>query len=74
VANALKCRDCNTSTYNMECINCMANWILRLDKPLRLRSIETQGRQDVAELKALIIKSGKGFDMKDAKATYKDLK
>jgi hypothetical protein len=52
----------------------MANWILRLDKPLRLRSIETQGRQDVAELKALIIKSGKGFDMKDAKATYKDLK
>lgn len=52
------CRDCSTATYNMECINCMANWILRLDKPLRLRSIEVQGRHDVAELKALIIKKG----------------
>jgi hypothetical protein len=50
------CRDCNTSSYNMECINCMANWIMRLDKPLRLRSIEGQGRHDVEELKALMIK------------------
>lgn len=50
------CGHCNTATYNMECINCMANWILRLEKPLRLRSIEEQGRHDVAELKALIIK------------------
>jgi hypothetical protein len=34
----------------------MANWILRLDKPLRLRSIEGQDHHDVEELKTLIIK------------------
>jgi hypothetical protein len=50
------CRDCKTATYNMECINCMANWILTQPKELRLRVIETQGRHDVAELKALMIK------------------
>jgi hypothetical protein len=56
VANADKCRDCKTATYNMECINCMANWIMQQPKELRLRVIETQGRHDVAELKALMIK------------------
>jgi hypothetical protein len=68
------CRDCNTATYNMECINCMANWIMKLDKALRLRSIETQGRHNIDELKAMLIKSGKGFEVKDAKTSYRDLK
>lgn len=50
------CPDCNTTTYNMACIHCMARWILQLDKSQRLRTIENNGRHDIDELKATIIK------------------
>lgn len=52
----MTCNPCKTGEYNMQCINCMANWILQLDKPLRKRSIEMQGWHDVDELKALIMR------------------
>lgn len=53
------CHDCNTGTYNMSCIHCMAVWILRLEKSQRLRSIQMQGKHDIDELKKLIIKLDK---------------
>ncbi|MES1989241.1 MAG: hypothetical protein V4440_14650 [Pseudomonadota bacterium] len=43
----------------MSCIKCMSRWILRLDKSQRLRSIETQGKHDIDELKAEIIRQDK---------------
>ena len=53
------CNDCNTPTYNMECLHCLAVWILRLDKSLRRRSIELNGKHDVDALKAEVIRLDK---------------
>lgn len=55
----MTCPDCNTATYNMSCITCMAMWILRLDKYQRKRSIEMQDKHDVDALKAEIIRLDK---------------
>ena len=55
------CNDCkqNTGSYNMNCIGCMARWILRFDKPERLAKIESNGRHDVEALKKEIMKRAK---------------
>jgi len=52
------CKDCieNTGSYSMNCIGCMARWILRFDKPERLAKIESNGRHNVDELKAEIMR------------------
>lgn len=50
------CSNCNTATYNMECINCFARWVLRKDKADRLHVIENNGRHDIETLKKLITK------------------
>lgn len=50
------CSDCNTSTYNMKCLHCLAVWILMLDKNQRLRSIELNGKHDIDDLKAEVIR------------------
>jgi len=52
----MACNDCNTPTYNLECIHCMARWILRLDKNQRLRCIQMNGKHDIDALKAEIVR------------------
>jgi len=54
-----RCSDCNTATYNMNCIRCYANWILRFDKPERLAKIESNGRHEIESLKKEIMKRAK---------------
>lgn len=57
----MMCQDCidNTGSYNMKCIGCYARWIMQFDKPERLKKIEQNGRHDVEELKAEIMRIAK---------------
>lgn len=59
----MKCKDCNTATYNCKCIECMARLILILPLKLRAHSIEGSNL-NVDALKAEVIKQHNAKDKK----------